>query len=143
MHRYAADLRDDDRRGRGAGGVSVARAPVGVAGTTTARSTRPASRGCSAPGWPGSRSTTRTTHPAGAGAAARDRRRLDLVVTGSSDYHGTGKVDHDLGCNTTAPDQLDRLLDLAARAAEPPVGAASTPRRDSARDERASSTSAC
>lgn len=43
---------------------------------------------------------------------------LDLVVTGSSDYHGLGKVDHDLGCNTTAPDQLDRLLDLAAGAAE-------------------------
>ena len=43
---------------------------------------------------------------------------LGLVVTGSSDYHGLGKIDHDLGCNTTAPDQLDRLLDLAARAAE-------------------------
>jgi predicted metal-dependent phosphoesterase TrpH len=35
--------------------------------------------------------------------------RLDLVVTGSSDYHGTGKVGHDLGCNTTSPEQLDRL----------------------------------
>ena len=48
-------------------------------------------------------------------AATRDElrgiaARLDLVVTGSSDYHGTGKVDHELGCNTTAPDQLDRLL---------------------------------
>jgi hypothetical protein len=39
--------------------------------------------------------------------------RLDLVVTGSSDHHGRGKVGHDLGCNTTAPDQLDRLLALA------------------------------
>jgi predicted metal-dependent phosphoesterase TrpH len=47
-------------------------------------------------------------------ALARD---LDLVVTGSSDYHGTGKVDHPLGCNTTAPDQLERLLALAERAA--------------------------
>jgi predicted metal-dependent phosphoesterase TrpH len=43
--------------------------------------------------------------------------RLDLVTTGSSDHHGAGKVDHDLGCNTTAPEQLDRLLDLAAAAA--------------------------
>ncbi len=34
---------------------------------------------------------------------------LGLVVTGSSDYHGTGKVDHDLGCNTTAPEELERL----------------------------------
>ncbi len=42
---------------------------------------------------------------------------LDLVVTGSSDYHGEGKTDHPLGCNTTAPDQLERLLALAARAA--------------------------
>ena len=41
---------------------------------------------------------------------------LDLVRTGSSDYHGTGKVDHELGCNTTAPAQLDRLL-AAAEAA--------------------------
>jgi hypothetical protein len=43
--------------------------------------------------------------------------RLDLVATGSSDYHGTGKVGHDLGCNTTEPAQLERLLDLAGRAA--------------------------
>lgn len=39
---------------------------------------------------------------------------LDLVVTGSSDYHGTRKVDHELGCNTTAPDQLEALLSGAA-----------------------------
>ena len=44
-------------------------------------------------------------------------RDVDLVATGSSDYHGVGKIDHDLGCNTTAPDQLDRLLRLAAEAA--------------------------
>ncbi|TNC49397.1 PHP domain-containing protein [Mumia zhuanghuii] len=35
---------------------------------------------------------------------------LDLAVTGSSDYHGTGKVGYDLGVNTTAPDQAVRLL---------------------------------
>ena len=44
-------------------------------------------------------------------------RNLDLVVTGSSDYHGTGKVDHDLGCNTTAPEEYERLMELAADAA--------------------------
>lgn len=27
-----------------------------------------------------------------------------VLATGSSDYHGTGKVDHDLGINTTAPE---------------------------------------
>jgi predicted metal-dependent phosphoesterase TrpH len=29
---------------------------------------------------------------------------LGLLATGSSDYHGVGKLDHDLGCNTTDPD---------------------------------------
>jgi predicted metal-dependent phosphoesterase TrpH len=43
-------------------------------------------------------------------------RELDLVTTGSSDYHGTGKVDHDLACNTTRPEELERLLDLAREA---------------------------
>jgi predicted metal-dependent phosphoesterase TrpH len=42
---------------------------------------------------------------------------LDLVVTGSSDYHGRGKTGHELGCNTTAPAELERLLDLAGKAA--------------------------
>ena len=37
-------------------------------------------------------------------------RELDLVHTGSSDYHGTGKIDFELGCNTTAPAQFDRLF---------------------------------
>lgn len=40
-------------------------------------------------------------------AIARD---LDLVVTGSSDHHGTGKDGHALGCNTTAPEEYERLL---------------------------------
>lgn len=53
------------------------------------------------------------------GPADRDELRdiatdLDLVATGASDFHGGGKVDHDLGCNLTAPAQLERLLDHAA-----------------------------
>jgi predicted metal-dependent phosphoesterase TrpH len=35
---------------------------------------------------------------------------LGLLVTGSSDYHGTGKLDHDLGCNTTAAEVYDDLV---------------------------------
>jgi 3',5'-nucleoside bisphosphate phosphatase len=47
--------------------------------------------------------------------AARDRLRviardLDLVATGSSDYHGDGKADHELGCNTTDPEEYERLI---------------------------------
>ncbi len=41
-------------------------------------------------------------------------RDLDLIVTGSSDHHGLGKVDHDLGVNTTAPEQYERLVSLAS-----------------------------
>lgn len=37
--------------------------------------------------------------------------RLGLVVTGSSDYHGSGKVDHDLGSERTDPDQYRRLFE--------------------------------
>jgi hypothetical protein len=51
---------------------------------------------------------------------------LGLAVTGSSDHHGTGKVDHDLGVETTAPDQLERILARAAELGSPTtlVGAA-------------------
>ena len=45
------------------------------------------------------------------------------MVTGSSDFHGAGKVDHDLGCNVTVPAEYERLLaraaDNAARARRP------------------------
>ena len=54
-------------------------------------------------------------------AARRDlrgiARNLGLIVTGSSDHHGTGKVGHDLGCNTTDPEEYARLVDLARASA--------------------------
>jgi predicted metal-dependent phosphoesterase TrpH len=57
-------------------------------------------------------------HPPGARERLRAiARNLDLVVTGSSDHHGTGKIDHELGCNTTAPEEYHRLLDRAQAAA--------------------------
>ncbi|MCB0908735.1 MAG: PHP domain-containing protein [Nocardioidaceae bacterium] len=43
-------------------------------------------------------------------------RELGLVVTGASDFHGEGKTDHDLGCNTTSPEDLDALLAVAEAA---------------------------
>jgi 3',5'-nucleoside bisphosphate phosphatase len=36
--------------------------------------------------------------------------RLGVLSTGSSDYHGTGKVDHDLGVNTTKPEVLAEIV---------------------------------
>ena len=35
--------------------------------------------------------------------------RLGVLGTGSSDYHGTGKTNHDLGVNTTHPEVYDEL----------------------------------
>jgi predicted metal-dependent phosphoesterase TrpH len=43
--------------------------------------------------------------------------RLGLLRTGSSDFHGAGKLDCPLGANTTDPDQFERLLAAAALAA--------------------------
>lgn len=43
---------------------------------------------------------------------------LDLVVTGSSDYHGRGKVEHDLGCCATSEAEFARLMDRARANAE-------------------------
>ncbi|WP_134764532.1 PHP domain-containing protein [Nocardioides sp. 1609] len=57
-------------------------------------------------------------------------RDLDLVATGSSDHHGLGKTDHELGCHTTAVEEYERLLDRAADAAAAsgrPVPAVVTP----------------
>ena len=66
-------------------------------------------------GWPASRSTTRTTTPTARERLRAIARDLDLVVTGSSDHHGTGKLDHELGCNTTDPEEYERLIALARR----------------------------
>jgi 3',5'-nucleoside bisphosphate phosphatase len=36
-------------------------------------------------------------------------QELGVLITGSSDYHGTGKTDHDLGVNTTAEEVFQEL----------------------------------
>ena len=116
VRRYAAPLLDMIRIVGEAGGVSVVAHPWGRYG-------------------PGQidEETLAGLHAAGLSGievdhqdhdeATRERlraiaRNLDLVATGSSDHHGTGKTNHALGCNTTAPVEYDRLLARAARAAE-------------------------
>ncbi len=47
-------------------------------------------------------------------------RKFDLVVTGSSDYHGAGKPNR-LGENTTSPEALERIV-AAATGTRPFVG---------------------
>jgi predicted metal-dependent phosphoesterase TrpH len=54
-------------------------------------------------------------HPDHSEEQREDLRKIaaahDLVVTGSSDYHGTGKTDDfRLGANTTLPEELEKLL---------------------------------
>lgn len=57
---------------------------------------------------------------------------LGIIATGSSDHHGAGKIDHDLGVNTTEPEQFERLLEVAtknaAAAVHVPDAAAGAPR---------------
>ncbi|GAA1686516.1 PHP domain-containing protein [Kribbella yunnanensis] len=47
---------------------------------------------------------------------------LGIIRTGSSDHHGAGKIDHDLGVNTTEPEQFERLLEVAKANAAAAVG---------------------
>lgn len=47
---------------------------------------------------------------------------LGCIMTGSSDYHGTGKLNHELACNTTSLDMFERLRDLAVLRHTPPNG---------------------
>jgi predicted metal-dependent phosphoesterase TrpH len=117
VHRYAADLETMMDTVAGAGGVSVLAHPWASRHNHTALDAAGLARLKDA-GLAGIE-VDHEDHS----RATRERLRaiageLGLVVTGSSDYHGLGKIGHELGCNTTAPDQLERLLDLAARAAE-------------------------
>ncbi len=114
VHRYAADLEAMIGTVAAAGGVSV------LAHPWASRHNHEALDGAGL-------ERLRTAGLAGVevdhqdhDAATRARLRglardLDLLVTGSSDYHGAGKRDHELGCNTTAPEELERLLALAGR----------------------------
>jgi predicted metal-dependent phosphoesterase TrpH len=57
-------------------------------------------------------------HDAAARAGLRQlAERLGVLATGSSDYHGTGKVDHDLGVNTTDPQTYAQLRTLMRKRA--------------------------
>jgi predicted metal-dependent phosphoesterase TrpH len=109
--RYATPLLDMLELVRGAGGVSVIAHPWGRASRrvldadTLAMLTDAGLSGIE---------VDHQDHDAADRAELRVlAQELGLVVTGSSDYHGDGKVDHELGCNTTDPGQFARLLDLA------------------------------
>ena len=48
--------------------------------------------------------------PAQRAALKAIAKELGVVYTGSSDYHGTGKIESGLGCNLTEPDQFELLF---------------------------------
>lgn len=114
VDRYAAPLRDTIRVVGEAGGVSVI---AHAWGRRTARVPGEAALAELADLGLAGLEVDHQDHDEDQRAALRGMARdLGLVVTGSSDHHGAGKVDHELGCNTTAPEELERLLDLAAAA---------------------------
>ena len=115
VKRYAEPLGDMLATAAGAGGVCVVAHPWGRYGSTTMDATVLAD--LKAKGLVGIEADHQDHGPAEREALHAIGRELGLVVTGSSDYHGTGKVGHDLGCNTTEPEQLERLLALAAESA--------------------------
>ncbi|MDX6302663.1 MAG: 3,5-nucleoside bisphosphate phosphatase [Nocardioidaceae bacterium] len=116
IRRYAADLETMIGCVRDAGGVSVLAHPWASRHNFSALDERGLARLAGA-GLAGLEVDHEDHDPAARAALRALASRLDLVATGSSDHHGTGKVGHDLGCNTTEPAQLERLLDLAGRAA--------------------------
>jgi predicted metal-dependent phosphoesterase TrpH len=116
VNRYASALVEAIGLVREAGGVSVVAHPWGRPGRSVLGPDALAE--LRAVGLAGIEVDHQDHDPATRAELRGLARDLDLVVTGSSDHHGLGKVDHDLGVNTTAPDQFERLLALAAAAAD-------------------------
>ena len=117
VRRYAADLETTIGTVADAGGVSVVAHPWASRHDHTALD-EPGLARLQDAGLAGIEVDHEDHDPATRAVLRSIARDLDLVVTGSSDHHGLGKVGHDLGCNTTAPEQLERLLALAGAAAQ-------------------------
>lgn len=110
--KYAPETTEAIRLVRAAGGAVVLAHPWGRASRhvldeqTVARLTRAGLHGLE---------VDHEDHsPDDRAALRRLARELGLVVTGSSDHHGEGKVDHPLGINTTDPAEYEELLRRAA-----------------------------
>lgn len=113
--RYAPTTADAIRIIREAGGVAVLAHPWGRGSRRILDSAGIASLGEA--GLVGIE-VDHEDHAAADRAALREIANAHrLVVTGSSDYHGTGKVGHALGTNTTDPAEFEQLLSLARAAA--------------------------
>lgn len=116
VNRYAAPLVEMLRVVAEAGGVTVLAHPWGRHGP--AAMPEDAIAELASLGLAGLEVDHQDHTPEDRAALRRIAREHDLVVTGSSDHHGAGKRDHELGCNTTAPEEYARLLELAETAAQ-------------------------
>ena len=128
VRRYAADLEEVLDLVRGAGGVSVLAHPWGR-GARQVLTPEVLAR-LKARGLVG----VEVDHEDHSTALRRELRAvavdLDLVVTGSSDHHGVGKVGHPLGCNTTDPVEYERLLAARGSASSEGLEPLQDPRGD-------------
>ena len=108
--RYKPDIEDAIRTVAAAGGVTVVAHPWGRKGHVTEERFA----ALKAAGLAGIEVDHQEHDEAARDALRSIAVNLDLVVTGSSDYHGTRKDRNDLGSNSTAEDQLERLLSLVS-----------------------------
>lgn len=116
VDRYAADLRSMIALVTAAGGVSVVAHPWARSSARVLDAAELAGlRDAGLAGVEADHHDHSRAQRVGLHGLASD---LGLVATGASDYHGRGKVDHELGSCSTSPGQLDRLLELAAMARE-------------------------
>ena len=113
VDRYAAPLLETIRHVADAGGVTVVAHPWGRSLRRLPESDLADFR---AAGLAGLEVDHQDHDPAARAELRAIAANLGLVVTGSSDHHGAGKLDHELGVNTTAPEEYARLLDLATAA---------------------------
>lgn len=114
LERYAADLTTMIGVVSRAGGVAVLAHPWGRTQAPYLTAERIAA--LAAAGLAGIEVDHEDHDPAARRALRGIAVELDLVVTGSSDHHGTGKTGHALGCNMTDPEEFARLMDRAATA---------------------------
>lgn len=113
VHRYAAPLEASIALVRGAGGVAVLAHPWGR-GSRAALPPAVLARLVANHGLDGIE-VDHTDHDAAARAELRALASgLGVLVTGSSDHHGTGKPGNPLGCETTGESVYERLLALVA-----------------------------
>ena len=117
VDRYAADLESMIELIRDAGGVTVLAHPWGRGSRRVL--TASALAQLKQTGLAGIEVDHNDHSPADRAALARIAEDLALVRTGSSDYHGDGKLGHPLGCNTTDPVQYEQLRERIGQASRP------------------------